>query len=99
IDKLLEEVAELRRAETHEERLDEFGDVVFVLANLARWLKIDAEEAGRLAGRKFYRRFSSIERLAHSQGRRLSGMTLAEMNALWNRVKDAERQQAVGNWQ
>ena len=47
-----------------------------------RWLKLDAEEAGRWAGRKFYRRFSAVERLAHDQGRRLSSMTLAEMDAL-----------------
>ncbi|HEY7295791.1 MAG TPA: MazG family protein, partial [Dehalococcoidia bacterium] len=85
--KLAEEIEELRRAQTHGERLDEFGDVVFVLANLARWLKIDAEEAGRLAGRKFYRRFSAIERLARREGRTLSEMTLAEMDSLWDRVK------------
>ncbi len=85
--KLGEEVAELRRAESHAERLDEFGDVVFVLANLARWLKIDAEEAGRLAGRKFYRRFAAIERLAREEGHTLSEMTLAEMDSLWDRVK------------
>jgi len=88
--KLTEEVEELRRAESPQERLEEFGDIVFVLANLARWLKIDAEEAGRLAGRKFYRRFSAVEQLAHAQGRRLSEMTLGEMDALWDRVKLAE---------
>lgn len=91
IEKLSEEVQELRNAGSHAERLDEFGDVVFVLANLARWLKIDAEEAGRLAGAKFYRRFSAIERLARAQGKRLSEMTLAEMDGLWDRVKAGER--------
>jgi len=91
LDKLTEEVEELRRAESHAERLDEFGDVLFVLANLARWLKIDAEEAGRMAGAKFYRRFAAIERLAHAEGKRLSGLNLAEMDALWDRVKLEER--------
>src|SRR5581483_12244331 len=91
IEKLVEEVAELRRAVTHAERLDEFGDVVFVLANLARWLKIDAEEAGRLAGRKFFRRFAGVERLARQEGRDLNQMTLAEMDSLWDRVKLEER--------
>ncbi|HLZ70455.1 MAG TPA: nucleoside triphosphate pyrophosphohydrolase [Dehalococcoidia bacterium] len=89
--KLAEEVEELRGAESHDERLDEFGDVLFVLANLARWLKIDAEEAGRRAGRKFLRRFSAVERLAQAQGRALSEMTLAEMDSLWDRVKLEER--------
>ncbi|MHB8576921.1 MAG: bifunctional methyltransferase/pyrophosphohydrolase YabN [Dehalococcoidia bacterium] len=91
IEKLLEEVAELRQAETHADKLDEFGDILFVLANLARWLKIDAEEAGRFAGRKFARRFAGVERLAHGQGRRLSEMTLTEMDALWDDVKAGER--------
>jgi len=90
LDKLGEEIEELRRAETREQRLDELGDVLFVLANLARWLKIDAEEAGRHAGRKFYRRFSGVERLAHAQGKRLSEMSLAEMDALWDQVKAEE---------
>lgn len=90
LDKLSEEVAELRRAANHTERLDEFGDVVFVLANLARWLKIDAEEAGRMAGAKFYRRFSGVEHLARAEGKRLSEMTLTEMDALWDQVKQAE---------
>ncbi len=89
--RLAEEVEELRQANSHAERLDEFGDVVFVLANLARWLKIDAEEAGRLAGRKFYRRFAGIERLARSEGKRLSDLSLAQMDALWDRVKAEER--------
>src|SRR5579884_396350 len=61
LDKLVEEIGELRRAETHDERLDEFGDVLFVLANVARWLDINAEEALRMAGQKFYRRFSGME--------------------------------------
>ncbi len=91
IEKLVEEVAELRRAESHAERLDEFGDVVFVLANLARWLKIDAEEAGRRAGQKFFRRFAAVERLARQAGRDLNQMTLAEMDSLWDRVKLEER--------
>jgi tetrapyrrole methylase family protein / MazG family protein len=89
--KLVEEVEELRHAESHEQRLDEFGDVVFVLANLARWLEIDAEEAGRHAGGKFYRRFAGIERLARAGGKSLSDLTLAEMDALWDEVKRAER--------
>jgi tetrapyrrole methylase family protein/MazG family protein len=91
LDKLVEELGELRRTESHEQRLDEFGDVLFVLANVARWLKVDAEEALRLAGRKFYRRFSGVEALARERGLELHGMALAEMDALWNEVKARHR--------
>lgn len=91
LDKLAEEVAELQQAATPAERLDEFGDLLFVLANLARWLGIDAEEAGRHAGAKFYRRFTDIESLARAEGHALNDLTLDQMDALWNRVKAAER--------
>ncbi|MFN8556360.1 MAG: nucleoside triphosphate pyrophosphohydrolase [Dehalococcoidia bacterium] len=91
LDKLTEEIQELRRAEGHAERLDEFGDVLFVLANVARWLKLDAEEALRRAGAKFYRRFSGIEDLARARGLHLPDLTLARMDELWNEVKAGER--------
>lgn len=91
LDKLAEEVGELQRAASAEERLDEFGDLLFVLANLARWLGIDAEEAGRHAGTKFFRRFTGIEALARTEGHTLNDLTLDQMDALWNRVKAAER--------
>lgn len=91
LDKLVEEVDELRHAATREEKTDEYGDILFVLANVARWLGIDAEEALRLAGGKFYRRFSGVERLARERGRALPDMTLDEMDALWNEVKAGER--------
>ena len=67
LEKLVEELAELRAAATHAERLDEFGDVLFVLANVARWLKLDAEEALRRSNAKFLRRFSGIEALARAR--------------------------------
>jgi tetrapyrrole methylase family protein/MazG family protein len=94
LDKLVEELQELREAEGAEQRLDEFGDVLFVLANVARWLKVDAEEALRLAGRKFYRRFSGMETLARERGLDLHGMSLAQMDALWNEVKARHRLEA-----
>jgi tetrapyrrole methylase family protein/MazG family protein len=89
LDKLVEELGELRTAATHEQRLDEFGDVLFVLANVARWLKLDAEEALRRTNRKFYRRFSGMEELARRRGLPLDGMSLAEMEALYQEVKAA----------
>lgn len=84
--KLEEEIAELREAEgTH--RAEELGDVLFVLANLARWMKIDPEAALRATSAKFYRRFTYIEREAAAAGRVLNEMTLQEMDALWNAAK------------
>jgi tetrapyrrole methylase family protein/MazG family protein len=90
LDKLVEELGELRRAATHEERLDEFGDVLFVLANVARWLKLDAEEALRRTNAKFYRRFSGLEALARERNLSLDGMPLAAMEALYQEVKSRE---------
>jgi len=91
LEKVAEEAAELRRAETPEQRLDELGDLLFVLANLARWLGVDAEEAARRAGQKFYRRFSALEELARARGLALDSLSLADLDALWNEVKQGER--------
>jgi tetrapyrrole methylase family protein/MazG family protein len=91
LDKLVEELGELRRAATHEERLDEFGDVLFVLANVARWLKLDAEEALRRTNAKFYRRFSGLEALARERGLSLDRLDLDAMEALYQEVKSRER--------
>ncbi len=90
LDKLTEELGELRRTETHDQRLDEFGDILFVLANVARWLSLDAEEALRQAGRKFARRFGGVEALARARGLDLAAIGLEGMDALWNEVKAGE---------
>ena len=91
LDKLVEEVGELRAATNDAERVDEFGDLLFVLANVGRWLSVDAEEALRLAGAKFYRRFSGIETVARQRSLDLDRLSLAEMDALWDEVKAGER--------
>jgi tetrapyrrole methylase family protein/MazG family protein len=84
-DKLHEELDEILKAETPEERFEEIGDVLFVLVNLARWLEVDdPESALRAANQKFYRRFRYIEE--HVQ-RPLDTHTLAEMAALWDEAK------------
>ncbi len=93
LDKLVEEIAELRAAATPDERRDEFGDLLLVLANVARWLDLNAEEALRLAGQKFVRRFGGVEALAHARGQDLAALDLAGLDALWNEVKAAERDQ------
>lgn len=87
LDKILEEVKEIKRATNEEELSEELGDLFFVLVNLARWKKIDAESALRETNLKFKRRFAYVERGAKQQGRSLSDMTLDEMDALWDEAK------------
>lgn len=86
-DKFTEEIAELQQAVGEEEKAAELGDVFFVLVNLARWYAVDAESALRLANNRFKKRFAFIEKTAREQGRDLMGMSLAEMDALWNQAK------------
>jgi tetrapyrrole methylase family protein/MazG family protein len=87
IDKLAEEVSEFKQAEGEEERAGEFGDLLFVLANLARRLGVDLETALRQANRKFYRRFSYMERLCRQRGIKFSELSFDEQNALWEEAK------------
>ncbi|QJD15515.1 nucleoside triphosphate pyrophosphohydrolase [Paracoccus sanguinis] len=91
LDKLAEETAELRAATDPAHRAEEFGDLMFVMANLARHLDIDPEAALRDANAKFTRRFAAIEAALAADGRRPEDSTLAEMDALWDAAKAAER--------
>jgi len=70
---------------------EEYGDLLFVMANLARHLEVDPESAIRRANAKFERRFRRIEALLGAEGRSPAQATLAEMDALWDRVKQAEK--------
>lgn len=70
---------------------EEFGDLMFVMANLARHLKVDPETALRRANAKFERRFRSIEDALKAQNRSPQEATLAEMDALWDHAKLSER--------
>jgi ATP diphosphatase len=97
IAKLIEEAGELAAARAGADAghiAEEFGDLLFVVANLARHLKIDPEAALRAANAKFTRRFEAIERALADQGRRPEDSTLAEMDALWDAAKAAERGRA-----
>jgi ATP diphosphatase len=91
IDKLIEEAAELRHAKTPEEQADEFGDLLFVMANLARHMGIDPEAALSGTNAKFTRRFRAIEAALAREGRRPEDSTLAEMDALWDAAKAADK--------
>jgi tetrapyrrole methylase family protein / MazG family protein len=87
LDKIREEIDEVKSAQNLEEVTAELGDLFFVLVNLARWRKVDAESALRGTNMKFKKRFSYVEQGARKQGRNLSDMTLEEMDALWNEAK------------
>jgi len=90
-DKLAEEIAELKSAPP-EKQAEELGDILFVLANLARHLKIDPEAAIRATNAKFENRFGFIEAELAKLGKTPKDSNLAEMDALWNAAKRAERQ-------
>ena len=98
--KIEEELGEIRAeiaAAAPPERLaDELGDVLFAVANLARHLKIDPEAALRGTNAKFERRFRQVEHGLAARGRTPAESTLAEMDALWERAKAAERAQQAG---
>lgn len=91
LDKLAEEVLEVQEAPTPEDRFEEFGDLMFVMANLARHWKIDPEAALRAANAKFTRRFEFIEAQLQAMGKAPSDSDLAEMDALWDAAKRAEK--------
>jgi ATP diphosphatase len=88
--KLDEEIAELKAelADANPERLkDEVGDLLFVLANLARKLDLDPEACLRHANQKFFRRFTAMEESVGSEGKSLHEMTLAMKEAEWQKIK------------
>jgi tetrapyrrole methylase family protein/MazG family protein len=85
--KLTEELQELQEAATPQHRHEEMGDLLFMIARVARELNIDAEEALRYANRKFRQRFQAMERITRQEGRTFSSYNLDEWLNLWNRVK------------
>lgn len=89
LDKLNEELGELRVAATAEEQREEMGDVLFIVAKIARMLNIDAEEALRQANRKFRQRFTHMERIVKSEQRDFASYTLEEWTQLWKKAKAA----------
>jgi ATP diphosphatase len=94
LDKVVEEARELdaaRRGLPPEAVAEEFGDLLFVLANLARHWGVDPEAALRGAGAKFERRFGAVEDGLKARGKRPEDSDLAEMDALWDVAKAAER--------
>lgn len=94
LDKIAEESRELVEAQEtlpQDKVEEEMGDLLFVMANLARHLNVDPEAALRRANGKFTRRFSAIETALAEQGKRPEDSNLEEMDALWDAAKRAER--------
>ena len=88
LDKLDEEVSELRRAvETDGDVSDELGDVLFAAVKVGRFCGCDPEDAVNGTCEKFIRRFRAVEEGAAAQGRELDQLSLEEMTALWNAAK------------
>jgi tetrapyrrole methylase family protein / MazG family protein len=95
LEKLSEELEELQSAGSADAREEEFGDLLFVLVNVARWLKLDAEDALRRANQKFRSRFGIVETLARQRGVDLPSAGLNALNALWDEAKAREKRQTA----
>lgn len=90
-DKLNEEIAELRTAcdqQEHEKIREEVGDLLFTCVNLARHLGVESETALRHSSNKFEQRFRRMEKLAREKGLSIDHMNDAELDELWNQVKN-----------
>ena len=90
LDKVQEEVEELRRAGTDGERLHEMGDLLLVLVNLCRWLDFQAEDALRQANARFSARYLLMEELAEGDGEVFGDLPLEEKEAFWQKAKKLE---------
>ena len=86
-EKLDEEVNELREANTPDAIENEVGDLLFVIVNIARFLKVDPEQALRRTNAKFRRRFAHVEKGLASQGKTPRDATIEEMETLWQDAK------------
>lgn len=94
-DKVEEEMQELKEAIEgggQEKVEEEFGDLVFSLVNYARFLQVDAENALERTNKKFIHRFTQMEQQAIKQGKDLATMSLEEMDAIWNSIKQQRHQ-------
>jgi MazG family protein len=94
IEKLHEELAELseaRRRSSAAELEGEIGDLLFVLVNVARFVKVDPEQALRRTNAKFRERFAYIERKLAERGRKLTESNMAELEELWQEAKQTAR--------
>lgn len=90
--KCREEIAELQAAQTPEHIMEEIGDLLFSVVNLARHYEVEPEEALRQANRKFERRFKGVEQAVAKAGKNMQDCSLDELDALWNTAKQTTKQ-------
>lgn len=87
IDKLIEEIEELKKTDSKIKKREEVGDLLFSCVNLARHLKLDPEEALRQANKKFVNRFRLMMKRLKKKNKELSSLNLNEMDRVWEEVK------------
>ena len=91
-NELKEEVLLLYKGEGKQEKMEEeLGDLLFSVVNYARFLNIDPDQALARTNKKFMQRFQAMEDVVGSQGKKMTDLTLLEMDAIWNTVKLSER--------
>jgi tetrapyrrole methylase family protein/MazG family protein len=88
LNKIEEELGEVHEAEDEISQAAEIGDLLFAVVNYARWLNVDPETALRDANRRFRTRFAKLEKNSAALDRKLSEMTLEEMDSLWEAAKE-----------
>jgi tetrapyrrole methylase family protein/MazG family protein len=97
LDKVVEELGELARAGGHDERQEEFGDLLLVVVNVGRRLGIESEAALRAANHKFRMRFGRVERMVGERGVAMRDLDFAALDQLWDAAKAEERSVAAGS--
>ncbi|PZC49994.1 MAG: tetrapyrrole methylase family protein / MazG family protein [Chloroflexi bacterium] len=90
LDKVSEEIQEIKEAKSEQEKIAEFGDLLFSLVNVSRWMGIEAEDSMRQASSRFKKRFSRMEELAKNKGTSFSQLQQVEKDILWERAKILE---------
>ena len=98
LDKLTEELGEFQDevdAGDQDRKHEEFGDVLFVLVQMARWQKIDPEMSLKDANNKFEKRFRAMERIAQDRGQSIDGLNDDDLDSLWRAVKEEEKAAAA----
>jgi tetrapyrrole methylase family protein/MazG family protein len=90
LEKVAEEIRELKEGRTQEEKAREIGDLLFALVNAARWMGIHAEDALRQANERFHRRFTTMERLCRERGLNFADLPMEQKEALWQEAKGLE---------
>jgi tetrapyrrole methylase family protein/MazG family protein len=90
VDEEMNELKEALQSGNREDMEEELGDIIFMLVNLSRFMKVNPEDAHRKTIAKFIHRFRYIEMKAAEQGKKLTDMTLEEMDSLWDEAKKKE---------